>query len=715
MASKSAASATLLIALGVDVLLRRSSTHTVHRQCVWGSSQGVQRFCASWTAVNSRTSTSYREESTRDGGVPRRRGAGAATQFWNRRSGGGVDVPRIRNGIGNGGVPSTRSYARLASPAEDRESMEYDVCIVGAGPAGLAASIRLRQLSMERGEELTVCIVDKAPEVGNHILSGNVFEPRALDELLPGWREKHSDDEGFPLRTRVTSDAFCLLVGERMSVQLPTPPSMHNDGNYVASLSGITRWLAVIAENEYGVEIYPGFAASEVLRCEDSGAVLGVATGDVGIAKDGSHKESFERGMELRARITLFAEGCRGSLSQQLMRAFNLRQGVDPQTYALGIKEVWEVPEEVHDEGHVMHSVGWPMQGGTYGGGFLYHMDERRVAVGYVVALDYKNPYLSPYWEFQRFKTHPLVRRVLEGGSVLQYGARTLNEGGLQAIPKLVFPGGALIGCAAGFLNVSKIKGTHTAMKSGMLAAESAFEALVPSEVDGEDTASDASAASAAAGDESEHIVLDAYPTALRESWVYDELYRSRNLRPGFQYGFVAGMINAAIDTYVFGGKAPYTLRHKHPDNEALTAMSDTNVEPIAYPKPDNVLTFDIPTSLYRSGTNHDHDQPAHLRLRNAEVPANVNFAVYGGPEGRYCPARVYEYVEPDASDEVISGDAIDNDATISPSSTERGCAKLVINAQNCLHCKACDIKDPTQNIQWTVPEGGGGPKYTLM
>jgi electron-transferring-flavoprotein dehydrogenase len=538
--------------------------------------------------------------------------------------------------------------------------MQYDVVIVGGGPSGLACAIRLKQLAQAGGREISVCVLEKGSEIGAHILSGAVLEPRALAELFPGWKEL-----GAPLNTPAAEDRFLFLT-ESKAWRLPTPPQMANHGNYIISLGNLCRWLGSQAE-ALGVEIYPGFAAAEVLY-DDKGRVRGVATGDMGIGKDGAKTDAFQPGIELHARQTVFAEGCRGSLTKALFERFPLRDGVDPQTYGLGIKELWEVDPAKHRPGLVIHTTGWPLDARTYGGSFLYHLEGNQVAVGFVVGLDYANPYLSPYEEFQRFKTHPEIRGFFEGGRRIAYGARAINEGGFQSLPKLTFPGGLLIGDTAGFLNVPKIKGTHTAMKSGMTAAEALFDALADEGL----------------------VEVKSYPERLRQTWVWDELYRVRNIRPSFRWGLWGGMAYSAVDTYLFQGKAPWTLRN-HADHTALKPASQFRA--IAYPKPDGKLTFDRLSSVFISNTNHEEDQPSHLQLKDASIPIKVNLATYDAPEQRYCPAGVYEIVrEPDGS---------------SP--------RLQINAQNCVHCKTCDIKDPLQNINWVVPQGGGGPNYPNM
>jgi electron-transferring-flavoprotein dehydrogenase len=537
------------------------------------------------------------------------------------------------------------------------EQMEYDVVVVGAGPSGLAAAIRLKQLAAAAGSELGVCIVEKGSEVGAHILSGAVFEPRALNELIPDWRER-----GAPLNTPAIDDHFLYLTKNR-ALRLPTPPPMHNHGNYIISLGNLCRWLAQQAE-ELGVEIYPGFAAAEVLY-DDNGRVRGVATGDMGIGKDGKPTERYTPGVELIARETLFAEGCRGSLTKILIRRFYLRDGHDPQTYGLGLKELWEVAPERHQPGLVVHTVGWPLDGSTYGGSFLYHLEDRQVAVGVVIGLDYHNPFLNPFEEFQRFKTHPAIRPTFEGGRRIAYGARALNEGGFQSIPRLDFPGGALIGDTAGFLNVPKIKGSHTAMKSGMVAAEAVFARL--------------------GGNAAAQV-----RQALEQSWVWDELYRVRNIRPSFRLGLWGGLAYSAFDTFVLRGRAPWTFHH-HPDHTQLIRASQA--PHIDYPRPDGKVSFDRLSSVFISNTNHEEDQPAHLKLRDPAKAITINYRLYDSPEQRYCPAGVYEIVQ----------------------DTGTGEPRLQINAANCVHCKTCDIKDPEQNIDWVVPEGGGGPNYPNM
>jgi electron-transferring-flavoprotein dehydrogenase len=545
----------------------------------------------------------------------------------------------------------------MAEERAAREQMEYDVVVVGAGPAGLAAAIRLKQLAATAEREIAVCVVEKGSEVGAHILSGAVFEPHALDELIPDWRER-----GAPVVTPAVEDRFLLLTQSR-AFRLPTPPQMHNDGNYIISLGNLCRWLARQAE-ELGVEIYPGFAAAEVLY-DDAGRVRGVATGEMGIGKNGEPTERYEPGVELLGKETLLAEGCRGSLTKTLEERFHLRDGIDPQTYAIGVKELWEAAPSRHQPGLVVHTVGWPLHAATYGGSFLYHLEEGQVAVGFVIGLDYRNPYLSPFEEFQRFKTHPAIRPFFEGGRRISYGARALNEGGFQSIPRLDFPGGGLIGCAAGFVNVPKIKGSHTAMKSGMVAAETIFRRL-----GGETAAS--------------------IRQALEASWVWDELRRVRNIRPSFRRGLWAGLAYSALDTYVLRGAAPWTFRN-HADHARLTPAREARR--IEYPRPDGRITFDRLSSVFISNTNHEEDQPPHLRLRDPAKAIAVNYRLYDSPEQRYCPAGVYEIVQPDGP----------------------GDAYLQINAQNCVHCKTCDIKDPKQNIDWVVPEGGGGPNYPNM
>jgi electron-transferring-flavoprotein dehydrogenase len=543
----------------------------------------------------------------------------------------------------------------------ERESMEFDVVIVGGGPSGLSSAIRLKQLADEAGKELSVCLIEKGSEVGAHILSGAVLEPRALNELIPDWQEKSA-----PLDTPVDADKFVFLT-QNSAIRLPTPPQMNNHGNYIISLGNFCRWLAEQAE-AMGVEIYPGFPAAEVLF-DENGAVRGVATGDMGIGKDGEKTDGYMPGMDLIATQTIFAEGCRGHLTKGLFERFGLTEGKDPQTYAIGIKELWDIEPEKSKPGTVWHSVGWPLATDTYGGSFLYHLNGNQVAVGYVVGLDYSNPHLSPFEEFQRFKTHPAVRSVFEGGRRVSYGARALNEGGFQSIPKLTFSGGCLVGCTAGFLNVPKIKGTHTAMKSGMLAAEAIFDQLMSDMPAGE---------------------ASSYGGKIESSWLWDELYRVRNIRPAFTKGLWAGMSYAAIDTYLLRGRAPWTFSH-HADHANLKPADAA--PKIDYPKPDNIVSFDRNSSVYLSGTNHEENQPAHLTLKDSTVPIAHNLAIYDAPEQRYCPAGVYEIVRDD----------------------EGNNPALQINAQNCVHCKTCDIKDPTQNIRWVTPEGGGGPNYPNM
>jgi electron-transferring-flavoprotein dehydrogenase len=538
--------------------------------------------------------------------------------------------------------------------------MEFDVVIVGAGPAGLAAAIRLRQLADESGRDISVCVVEKASEVGAHTLSGAILDPRGLDELIPDWRALDT-----PVQTQVSEERL-LFLGARSSFTWPhalLPPAMRNDGNYIISLGNLCRWLAGTAES-MGAAVFPGFAATELLT--DGDRVSGVATGDMGLAADGSRGPAWQPGVELRGTFTLLAEGCRGSLGKQVIGQFGLDRDCEHQTYGLGLKELWQVAPERHQPGLVLHSAGWPLPGDTYGGSFLYHLEDRQVAVGFVVGLDYSNPHLSPFGEFQRFKTHPAIRPTFEGGKRIAYGARALNEGGPQSLPCLVFPGGALLGCDAGTLNVPRLKGTHTAIKSGMCAAEAVARALA----DG-------------TGD------CAAYDTEFRASWAYRELVRGRNVRPGFRYGRFWGTVLAGIDQILLRGRAPWTLRHGKPDHASLEDAA--SARPITYPKPDGEITFDRLTNVAFSGTNHEEGQPCHLQLADSDVPLSVNLARYDGPEQRYCPAGVYEFV------------------------VEQGEQQLRINAPNCLHCKACDIKDPTQNITWVPPQGGEGPRYPNM
>tara|TARA_Y100001949_G_scaffold29012_1_gene22135 strand:- start:191 stop:1819 length:1629 start_codon:yes stop_codon:yes gene_type:complete len=539
----------------------------------------------------------------------------------------------------------------------NRESMDYDVVVVGAGPSGLATAIKIKQLN----PDINVCILEKGSEVGAHILSGNVFETRALDELIPDWREKDS-----PIKTKVSKEKF-LFLSKNKSLSWPTwllPSVQKNHNNYIISLANLCRWLATEAEN-LGVEIFPGFAASKILYSEDN-KVLGVQTGDMGIDKNGNNKDSFEPGININAKVTVFAEGCRGHLGKELIKKYNLSEGKSPQQYGIGFKEIWEIDESQHEEGLVMHTAGWPLDNSTYGGSFCYHAEKKQIFLGYVIGLDYKNPYLSPYDEFQKFKTHPAIRKILTNGKRIAYGARALIEGGLQSLPKMYLPGALLVGCDAGTLNMPKIKGSHTAMKSGIIAGETIVDYLINSKP------------------------LSEYEKKFNNSWLYKELYAARNVKPSFNWGLIPAIIFTGIDQIIFRGKLPFTLKHKHADHESLQLAK--NSEKIEYPKYDGVFTFDKTSSVYLTGTNHEDDQPVHLKLKDKDLPINYTLSEYDEPSQRYCPAGVYEV---DKTDPLIP--------------------KFIINAQNCIHCKTCDIKEPSQNITWVVPEGSGGPNYANM